>query len=112
MADKCAEDEVLDRLHESCAAFGVPPTMDPAVLSSNLRPVIPRQLRDLQLSPDHFQTDGGFGQRTFNEILSLILIQSESMKILKDSRNPSWVYDVQSCPDNSRYVGPSSMTKM
>ena len=90
----------------------MPPTADPNVLSNNLRPVIPRQLRELQLSPDHFQWDAGFGARTHNEILSLILIQSESMKILKDSRSPSWAYDVQSCPENSRYVGPSSMTKM
>ena len=112
MADRCAQDEVQDRLHESCIALGIPPTMNPDDLSARLRPVIPRELRELVLNPDHFDAESGFSQRVYNDLLAMILVQSESQKILRDSRNPTWCYDVQCNPDHQRYVGPTGMSRL
>ena len=112
VADRCSQDEVQDRLHEACISFGIPPSLDPDVLSSRLRPVLPRKLRELVLSDDHFKSDAGFSSRTFNDILAHILVISDSSGLLKDSRNPMWCYDVQCNPDHARYVGPTSMTKL
>ena len=111
VASKCGEDEADDRVYDAAMQFGLAPTADPAVLASQLRPVIPRQLRSLNLDPDHFSSET-FGQRSFNEILAYILVNGESNKILRDQRSPSWVHDLQCNPSNRNYVGPSGLTKM
>ena len=89
----------------------MPMSLDPAAIGGRLRPILPQELRELQLDSEHFKFES-FGQRSFNEILGLVVVNSTSNKSLKDSRNPVWCHDVQSHPENPRYVGPTGVTRL
>ena len=94
-----------------CRQFGLPLSLDPAAIGGQLRPIMPQELRELQLDPDHFKFES-FGQRTFNDLLALIVVSGVNLKVLKDGRNPNWCHDVQSHPSHPRYVGPTGVTRL